>query len=404
MKVSVRHLIIPGLSTLFLLNVISDEMHLMQHINARMKVESEAFDASVLDTATGASSPPAAVASPVVTNLTCLKKSGYNFHAWNPNTNFTWRVMSTVQIEKSQPSGFASRCDWVIGSRPVHWKMVKANTAWGNVGRLPRTIFLQTDELQKFNDRVLPCFPASHRFVIIIGDHDRTTPQQVDVRYNSPTLNNEDWQAWLADERILHLFVEHLDTPSPSNRVTPIPLGLNPVEHENSNPDVLYNAAPASVQFSGRPIRMVFTNRVREGPQWQDRADASQMCARLPHCDLMTSVEESEYVASIQQYAFLLCVHGGGIDPNPNLFTALLAGVIPIMAPFPGQSAYDGLPILITDGNWNESSPFFSEDYLLQKAKEFAPYLEDPAKRAHVLERLSSKYWWDKVIQQLASA
>jgi len=306
-----------------------------------------------------------------------------------------------------QPSGFASRCDWVIGSRPVHWGRLPNNTAWGRVDKkLPRTVFVQTEQLQTFNDDILPCFPATHRFVLVIGDHDGTTPKQVDMRYESPYLKATDWQAWLEDDRILHLFVEHLDTVSPRDRVTAIPLGLNPQEFPpQRNPDVALDLAPKTIQISNRPIRIAFTNRVRSGKkQWADRGAASKVCEQLPHCDNRTSAKGESYTKMIQQYPFLLCVRGGGIDPNPNVFVALLAGVIPIIAPFPGQTVYDGLPVVITDGSWNESSPYLSTAYLAEKLKEFAPYFEDPVERAKVLERLTAKYWWDQVESYLADA
>jgi hypothetical protein len=345
----------------------------------------------------------------------CFEGAGYQFQQWSPNTNLTWRVMSTIQIGHFTPSGFASRCDWVLGSREIHREHVSNDTAWGRLEMLPRTIFVQTDELQRFNDNILPCFPNSHKFVIIIGDHDATTPAQKDLRY-SQKLMAKDWQAWIDDDRILHLFVEHLDTASPRNRVTPIPLGLNPMDIVG-HPDTVLDRAPRPVPISTRQPRMVFTNRfVWVMPrrylqnQWNDRTLVQKACEQLPHCDLRTKVKLERYVETIEEYPFLLCVHGGGIDPNPNLFTALLAGLIPIITtPFAGQTMYDGWPVVIVDGvqvsqdSNNVTTSNLSPEFLAQKLKEFAPYFEDETKRATVLKRLTSQYWWDKVEARLAA-
>jgi len=332
----------------------------------------------------------------------CVRNSNYNFTEWQPYTNYTWSVMSTIQIEETQPSGFASRCDWVIGSRPVGWNRLPKNTAWGTPEKLPKTVFVQTEGLQQFNDKLLPCFPANHRFVLIIGDHDGTTPKQLDARYAASYITEKDWQAWLKDSRIAHLFVENLDTISPRKRVTPIPLGLNPDDHWINNkmdPDQLFFSAPTTVNITAKPIRVAFTNRIRTNSrQWADRALAMQICSELPHCDVHANLTRISFIETIQKYPFLLCIHGGGIDPNPNLFTALLAGVIPIIAPFPGDFMYSGMPVMFIDANWNRlGTTLLSPKHLAEKKNELSVYFEDAEKRAEVLNKLSSQYWWNQV-------
>ena len=116
--------------------------------------------------------------------------------------------------------GFAAHCDWVVGTRRLSFKRtLPSNVAWGMTNRLPRTVFIQTDEQQKFHDQVLPCIPATHQFVLITGDDDKTTPRQLDIRYGGPVLRPGTWDSWLKDSRIKHLFVEHLDIEVASNRV-----------------------------------------------------------------------------------------------------------------------------------------------------------------------------------------
>ena len=57
------------------------------------------------------------------------------------------------------------------------------------------------------------------------------------------------------------------------------------------------------------------------------------------------------YLDDISKYPFVLCVRGGGRgqDPNPFAWSALLAGSIPIIQRFPGDSIYDGLPVVRLD-------------------------------------------------------
>jgi hypothetical protein len=336
----------------------------------------------------------------------------FQFQRWSPhnNTEFTWKVMSTRQNypgainHPQQPQGFPARCDWVIND----WIDGSTATLYGDLHQLPRTVFVRTPVLQRFHNRILPCFPSTHRLVLLTGGSDKTVPRQTDQR--SPgsyqAIPRTDWLSWLNDPRIVALFVENLDEYFPQNsKVHPLSLGLNAAQLP-TDPDTFFDSAVAQLparNISQREIRMLFSNRVRGGTgQWKDRARAAKMCQALPHCEI-AHFSINTFFQKIQTYPFLLCVHGGGLEPNPNLYTALLAGVIPIIAPFPGQSMYEGLPIVITDGRWDHESEFFSWDYLTHKRSELAPYFEDPWKRSAVLEKLTSKYWWNKVEDALAN-
>lgn len=400
----------------------------------------------------------------------CVRETAFRFLHWKPlpkNTttdtnneslarfgNYTtpygnaFRVMAMPQHAPKHPSGFAARCDWVLGSRAVlNQRTLPRFTAWGDLGKdeavpnipLPRTVFVQTSNQQKFHDQLLPCFPTTHRFVLITGDYDATTPRQVDVRFHkNKRLKPGTWEAWLADPRILHLFIEHLDVAPPSNRVTPIPVGFNDKEfpQTNRNPDAALLEPPTFTKFrdpttnnatrlpmAQRPVRIVFTNRVRTGKQWEDREFARNACEQLSHCDVNTDIPREIYGSVLrQEYTFAICAHGGGIEPNPNVFTTILNGVIPIVAPFPGQSMYKDLPVVIMQddeddgerqqaaGDENIQSPwknvdqskFLTQEFLAQKLRELAPYFDDADKRARVLDTFLSQFWWDKVEAVLA--
>ena len=96
-----------------------------------------------------------------------------------------------------------------------------------------------------FHTGVLPCLTKP--IVLVIGDNDKTTPLQVDARYerrtHKPPLDGRAvafqdysdfdyaaWRAWLNDSRVAHIFVEHLDESQNATKVTPLPVGVNPAE------------------------------------------------------------------------------------------------------------------------------------------------------------------------------
>ena len=111
---------------------------------------------------------------------TCMVRSGLKFDPSPRNSSLTWELMSIPQFSSS-PSGFASRCDWVIGSRFGLYKRIPKHSSWGNIKMHPRTIFVRSDLVGLFYRKVLPCL--SKQFVLITGDHDATVPRQVDPRY-----------------------------------------------------------------------------------------------------------------------------------------------------------------------------------------------------------------------------
>ena len=89
-----------------------------------------------------------------------------------------------------------------------------------------------------------------------------------------------------------------------------------------------------------------------------------------------------------------MCVHGGGQDPSPKAWEAMLAGTIPIVQHFPGDQPYRELPVVFVD-NW--SAAVINETRLRSWLTQLSPYYEDAALRQKVVERLHSKYWWAKV-------
>ena len=50
---------------------------------------------------------------------------------------------------------------------------------------------------------------------------------------------------------------------------------------------------------------------------------------------------------ALSRYNFTICVHGGGIDPSPRAWEAIMRGSIPIIRESPVAEAYRMLPVVI---------------------------------------------------------
>lgn len=271
-------------------------------------------------------------------------------------------------------------------------------TMWGDITVSPRTIFVQTEQVPHFNQLILPCLSNSSRFVLITGDHDGTMPQQVDLRYPH-YLEREAWDNWLKDDRIVHLFIEHLDEVTENPKITPIPLGVNPMDIPGRNPDswiqrIWWPRSEPEQWFLRQHVLDV--DRFHGGPQFALRHKVRRLCLKQLHdiCVLKQHIKEPIFLREIQSYSFMFCPHGGGIDPNPKAWTALLAGVIPIIQRFPGDAIYRGLPVVIVE---NFDSNSVDGNRLKTWKDQLAPHYVNLTKRKLVIEQLMSEHWWLKV-------
>ena len=291
--------------------------------------------------------------------------------------------------------------------------------AWGDTTRVPRTIFVQAGKrAAHFGAHVLPCLPSWLRFVLIIGDHDVTTPLMMDARFPGEALPRVTWEDWLQDDRIVHLFVENLDEwPAEGagrSKVSPMPIGLNPLEfpHHDADWPLTDAATPPAIELRSRPLVALNVGRsypqmTRGHPGWREqfgeRARVSRLCrgSWAPHCVERASIGGRAFFRAIQAYPFLLCVHGGGVDPNPKAFTALLAGVVPIIRSFGGDAIYRSLPVVIVQ-NWTEDT--LTASALERWRDAVAPHFESLSKRSEDLRQLTAHHWWMKVERELDGA
>lgn len=240
--------------------------------------------------------------------------------------------------------------------------------------------------------------------------------------------------------------------------------------------DFILQHAPSAVDILSRPLSVLQVDRLRTGPQWEDRRRVRELCASewRAFCAPARNATRPgpEFWRLLRSASFLLCVHGGGLDPSPKAWEALLMGTIPIiqhfagkhfaralagpalfslpactlrfkkllwrparpaapalgrqpgahsmwsaarcaatcsaprlakrgLAPLPlpvrahaGREAYRGLPVVFVDA-WLPQA--LSEANLRRWREQLAPYYAQPDKRAEVLRRLGSDFWWGKV-------
>ena len=138
--------------------------------------------------------------------------------------------------------------------------------------------------------------------------------------------------------------------------------------------------------FANRTLQILVSDRAREGTgQWATRAKVIKMCDLLPKYCLrppqMTElgISHDKYVTLLQSVPFVACAHGGGIDPSPKAWEAIMAGTIPIVQHSPLDDAYAQLPVAFVN-SWEELLQPESEEklasVLTRWITELQPYYE----------------------------
>jgi GR25 family glycosyltransferase involved in LPS biosynthesis len=298
--------------------------------------------------------------------------------------------MSTRQVKKDNYTvndliGVARKCDLFV----YHSGHVRVtNTAD------PRHIFVSSyrggESLEYFMKIVLPLVKS--KFNLIIAGDDFTFPNGTgDIRENLYADKQPLIQTLLENQYLGKIFVENLDTLHP--KMSPIPLGLvqNGAQGYHSNLKITNEP----VDFSKRPLQAFCIHRNRDGPQWELRAKVSTLCrTQWPFVTYKEgdTMNNGEIYGWMRKSQFCLCVRGGGYDPSPKAWEALINGCIPIIQRSPLDEVYSRFPVVFVD-DWTPES--LSQEKLEGWLKELRPFYENPEKRKEVLNMLTLDYWWN---------
>jgi len=290
-----------------------------------------------------------------------------------------------------QVTGIAARCEWVILSDYASPQV----RLLGDTNQQPRTVFLSLRSpfhaIEYFFDSVLPLL--SNPFVLISGSEDVTVPHQKDHRWRQFKDHELGCiRQLLSDPRLIHWYAENLDTCHP--KMSPLPLGLLPQNGENP----CRFEIPVSPPLRSRDQKMLCAHRIRDGSQWEERRLVSALC-ESHLSEICTRVNqqmsEEEFIAQVESHAFVLCVRGGGLDPSPKAWQAILHGAIPIIRSSALDAAYQHLPVAMVK-DWTRDA--LSREQLTCWFSRLRIFYEDVNLRRMVLNKLSSDYWWAHIL------
>jgi hypothetical protein len=138
-------------------------------------------------------------------------------------------------------------------------------------------------------------------------------------------------------------------------------------------------------------------NKLREGKQWYDRHRIAQLCLNTSQCfqpqygnhsfsqnekmsvESMTdaTLTRQDFLHYTSLVPFILCVHGGGLDPSPKAWESMIVGTIPIILHSTLDDAYVRFPLIILQ-SWDELFFHSNITELLETwLRKLGPYYEE---------------------------
>jgi len=274
------------------------------------------------------------------------------------------------------------KCDWLIYNKRI---INLTNTNNPKNVCLNKTASLGGLEIMFpfFINQVLPLI--KNKFNLIITSSDQTFPYSTDLRYKKTPNINILLNILYNNSYLNKIFVENLDTIHP--KCVPIPIGAIKNICKKFDFDMIpYNSL--------RNINVFCCHRKRPQMQFKDRDIVSNLCLNewkkfVHHAD---NLSQEEFFKNMLQSKFTICVHGGGIDPCPKAFEAMICGSIPIIQHSTMDAVWEKFPVVLVD-NWHKDS--ITEQKLNRWYNKLKNRYIDVDKRKECIEMMTMDYWWN---------
>ncbi len=265
-------------------------------------------------------------------------------------------LQTRVRMPRLHPPNFALLCDWVL------WDV---DDPWIGSREPPGLIYVRSDPrtLALFTGFLLP--RLRHPFVLVTSSHDLPMPLGFARRFGF------DWRRVVENPLLRGWFTENRDVLH--EKVHALPLGLPAPDLRSwlADPgtparwdEELLASLPALRQARRDP-RILGCWHSRTGhpsgtcpPEDDERQSALDVLGGQREIFAWRSpgIAHRELVELMGRHEFVLCPHGGGLDPCPRLWEALLLRAIPIVRRNTTTDGLRRLPVAVVEA-WEEITP-----------------------------------------------
>lgn len=287
---------------------------------------------------------------------------------------------------------FALYCDWIV------WD---SKHTYINLSKEPKSVYIRSNirALRYFSSQILP--KIANSFILVTSSNDLTMPMGFAGKFNF------DWEAIISNRYLKMWFTENRDLVH--DKIKPLTLGLPcpdlPSWVIDSNTGVISDKEILQKTQSlvkRKKIFKIFGCWFQRAGHLSGTSLIENNERQMAH-DYFIKKEDLfdwfpsrlarlEFLKKMGEYQFVLCPHGGGLDPNPKCWEALIMKAIPIIKRNSVSESLEHLPVLIVD-DWQE----ITLDTLRAYHKENAARLYD--ERLPYL--MSNSYYYNKIIDCL---
>jgi hypothetical protein len=229
----------------------------------------------------------------------------------------------------------------------------------------------------------------NNKFVMIISGEDLTFPNQIDYRWKDNyqlNLIKKTYNSIIDHPLLLHCFIENRDEIHPNT--SSIPLGINPREMPNMNCDYIMKYMGKNTSLKERMLKVICIHRHRKGDR--EIIDSYKNKDWKNFTITGGNYKTDSWYTLLQTYPFIICAHGGGIDPCPKIWEALCVGCIPIIKSSALNDVYSQFPVVILD-EWS-SNTIILENLNTWLVK-YSDFYDNNELRQTWIHKLFADYW-----------
>lgn len=202
-----------------------------------------------------------------------------------------------------------------------------------DISKKPKIIFLKTDWIEKFKNKVLPFI--DYNFKLITHNADRPAPD-----------NNIDL---LEDTRLIKWYGMNCQIKHP--KLQPIPIGMANEKWPHGNKNELLEIVSTDI-----PKNSLCYSNFDLTTNYNRRPEIFKIIQSKNFIDIDTQKSPyKEYLAKLKKYQFVISPPGNSVDCH-RVWEAIYLGVIPVIEMSLTMEYFDDLPILFIN-SFNQVTP-----------------------------------------------
>lgn len=216
-------------------------------------------------------------------------------------------------------------------------------------------IFVKTDYLGYFLTTIFPKIQT--KFYLITGVSD----YEIDDRYLD----------YLNDTRIIKWIGVNISIQN-NNKICKMLIGFQELERTGGNQELLYEMYNTKTCFNDKIDKLLITYFTNTNPR---RENITNLFNNQSYIEFGEKLDFENYLKKINNYKFVLCPTGNGLDTH-RFCEILLMGSVPIVEKNGLSDLYEKFPCIIAD-NFNDINYEILKNYIfdIEKYKTFESYL-----------------------------